>query len=364
MPIRGRRMLESPIDRNPARPPRLPINLLGPRNMPRIIEAIEILPRENVPVAIQESALQVRRQRAQRLQIIFVRGVNRVVADARGNEFVIARIVRFRRVHAGRGLLVNPQRLYPSVADVAGVGGTGHARKRARHGTSVAAREELPLAESEERELVNADEKKFRALILVHVVFVLAVAEARGGIIQPGDQVFRFVVALVKLARNIAAKIKQQRLFQFRKSPAQQQRVRGAMFVGLQDRFHQQRFRFSRAGCPTEEAILRGRPVKSALLGEGLVVRAEIEGNDIAGFVRTFIRSRIARRALLCQAWARGIRARCVLRSFASGALGFVIHKTLNAGCDGGHGVRDCARFVAGRTAIAVGAGRNVARSR
>ena len=39
------------------------------------------------------------------------------------------------------------------------------------HGTAVAAGEELPLAQGEERQLVDADEEKFRALILVDVAF-------------------------------------------------------------------------------------------------------------------------------------------------------------------------------------------------
>ncbi|MGH8277859.1 MAG: hypothetical protein ACRETH_14315 [Steroidobacteraceae bacterium] len=48
----------------------------------------------------------------------------------------------------------------------------------------------MPLAQREERELVDPDEEKFRALILIHVAFILAVAEARGRTVLPGDEVF------------------------------------------------------------------------------------------------------------------------------------------------------------------------------
>ena len=60
---------------------------------------------------------------------------------------------------------------------------------------AIAGREKLPLAQSEERQLIDADEQKFRALILVDVIFVAAVAEARGRAVLPRDDVLRLVVA-------------------------------------------------------------------------------------------------------------------------------------------------------------------------
>src|SRR5271163_4711185 len=107
---------------------------------------------------------------------MLVARVDRIVGDVRANEIEIGWIVLGGIFHAGRVLLVNPQRFDPGVADVAGIRRRGHARKRAGHWTTVAAGQELPLAQREKRQLVNADEKKFRALILVNVVLVLAVA--------------------------------------------------------------------------------------------------------------------------------------------------------------------------------------------
>ena len=173
VPVRGGGVLEAPVNADPARPPRFPVDLLGAHDVARVIEFVEILAGENVPIAIEKCAPQMRGQRAQSFQIIFIGGVNRIVGDARGNEIVIGGIVFAGIFHAGRGLLVNPQRFHPGVADVAGIGGGGHARKRSGDGTAIAAGEELPLAQSEKRELVDADEKKFRALVLVNVVFVL-----------------------------------------------------------------------------------------------------------------------------------------------------------------------------------------------
>ena len=57
------------------------------------------------------------------------------------------------------------------------------------------------------RQFIDADEQKFRALILVDVVLVSAVAEARCGTVCPGDQMLRFVVARVHRARNIAPEV-------------------------------------------------------------------------------------------------------------------------------------------------------------
>ena len=70
VPIRRRRMLESPVNRNPARPPRLPFDFFGARGVASQIEAVEILAGENIPIAVEKRALQIRRQRQQRLLII------------------------------------------------------------------------------------------------------------------------------------------------------------------------------------------------------------------------------------------------------------------------------------------------------
>ncbi len=76
--------------------------------------------------------------------------------------------------------MIHPQRLDPGVADVSRVRRTRHAAYASRHATAVARRQELPLLQRKVRQLINADEKKFRALILVNVVLVTAVAEASG----------------------------------------------------------------------------------------------------------------------------------------------------------------------------------------
>src|SRR5207244_12714750 len=93
-----------------------------------------------------------------------------------------------------------PQRFCPGVAEVAGVGRAGHIRKRARHRTPVAAGEELPLVEREERQLVDANEEELGALILVDVILTLAVAKPRGRAVAPGDNVFAVVVAAIEFA--------------------------------------------------------------------------------------------------------------------------------------------------------------------
>ncbi len=136
----------------------------------------------------------MRRQRAQRLQIIFIAGVNRIVGDARGNEIVVGRIVLASGFSIpGAGCLSIHSDFTQAWPMLPGFVAAGHARKRAGHGTAIAAGKKLPLAQGEKRQLVDADEKKFRALILVDVVFALAVAEARGRAVPPGDDVLRFV---------------------------------------------------------------------------------------------------------------------------------------------------------------------------
>src|SRR5208282_3349551 len=134
----------------------------------------------------------------------------------------------------------------------------GHVGKCAGHGTPIARSEKLPLLEGEERQLVNADEKIFGALILVDVVFAFAVAEARRRTIPPRDDVLRVVEGAIEFARNIAAKIEQKRGFEFGKRAAEKKRVRAHAFVRLKDRFHQKRFRFARAGGAAKETIFCG----------------------------------------------------------------------------------------------------------
>jgi hypothetical protein len=136
----------------------------------------------------------------------------------------------------------------------------------------------LPLAQRKHRQLVNANEKKFRALILVNVVLALAVAEARGRTVLPRDQVLRFLKTLVKLARDVSTEIVQQRLLELGERAPKQQRVGVRVLVRLDDRFHQQRLRFARACSATEQTIFRGRRVKLLLLGEWRVSEIDSRG--------------------------------------------------------------------------------------
>jgi hypothetical protein len=59
MPISRGRMLESPVNRNPAWPPWLPLDLLRARRVSPQIEAVEILPRENFSIPIEKRTLQI-----------------------------------------------------------------------------------------------------------------------------------------------------------------------------------------------------------------------------------------------------------------------------------------------------------------
>src|ERR1700730_15912796 len=120
------------------------------------------------------------RERFQGATIIRVLGVNRVVFEPRANEIVVAGIIEITAVKSGRRLVIDPQRFHPGVADVAGIGRAGHARAAAWNRTAIARSEKLPLLQGEVRQLIEADELKLRALILVDVAFVAAIAEARG----------------------------------------------------------------------------------------------------------------------------------------------------------------------------------------
>src|SRR5579864_993310 len=106
-------MLEAPVNRDPAGPPgffaKSGADLLGSPDVARIVKAIEILAGEDVPAAVEKRAPQMGRQRAQHLQVVLVARVDGVVANSRGNEIVVGGIVLRGTLHAGRGLLVNPQ---------------------------------------------------------------------------------------------------------------------------------------------------------------------------------------------------------------------------------------------------------------
>src|SRR6202043_4032242 len=62
MPVHRAGMLEAPVDRNPPRPPRLKSQLFGAHGVAPELEDVEILPGENVPVAIEKRTPQMFRQ--------------------------------------------------------------------------------------------------------------------------------------------------------------------------------------------------------------------------------------------------------------------------------------------------------------
>src|SRR5260370_29492347 len=99
--------------------------------------------------------------------IFRVVGVNRIVVEPGANEIVVARIVQIRALESRRRLVIHPKRLDPSVADVSRVRRTRHARHDSLprafpvrvnlRWAAVARGEELPLLQSEMRELINSD---------------------------------------------------------------------------------------------------------------------------------------------------------------------------------------------------------------
>ena len=113
--------------------------------------------------------------------------------------------------------MIDPQRFYPGVADVARVGRAGHVRANGLpcplaacvclDGAAIAAGQKLPLFQREVRQLIDADEQKLRALVLVHVVFVAAIAEARCRAVLPRDDMLRFVVLAIVRLRYVAPEI-------------------------------------------------------------------------------------------------------------------------------------------------------------
>ena len=195
--------------------------MLGSRRVPPHIEKIEILPGEDVPIAFEKRLPQMSRQRVQRLQIIRVVAIERIIGNGGANEGVIGGIILPRTVHPRRRPLIHPKRLHPGVPDIAGVCRRGHIGSRPRNRAAIAAGEKLPLAQREVRELVNTDKEKFRALVLVDVVFACGIAEASGRAIVPGDHVLRFVVTLIDVARHVPTKISDQRCLELWKGAPQ-----------------------------------------------------------------------------------------------------------------------------------------------
>src|SRR2546427_10686701 len=144
---------------------------------------------------------------------------------------------------------------------------------------------EQRLREREVRQLVEPDKQKFGALILVDVAVVAAEAKARGGAVVPGDQPLRFIEAAVQTARNVAAKISEERGLQLRIGAAQQQRVAAGRFVRLKNRFPQQRLGLAGASGASEQSILRRRAMKLFLARKRVVVIGQAE-SDTVGYAR------------------------------------------------------------------------------
>jgi hypothetical protein len=86
-------MLKSPVDRDPARPPWLEPQLLGAHGVAAELKDIEVLPRENVPVALEKGATEMFRQRLERAMIRLVVRVDRIIGKPGANEIVIALVV-------------------------------------------------------------------------------------------------------------------------------------------------------------------------------------------------------------------------------------------------------------------------------
>src|SRR5579863_3799329 len=70
MPVDRAGMLKTPVNRDPARPPGLEAQLLGAHGVAAELEDVEILPGENVPVAIQKRPAQMFRQLCSGLRFV------------------------------------------------------------------------------------------------------------------------------------------------------------------------------------------------------------------------------------------------------------------------------------------------------
>src|SRR5579859_682191 len=275
MPIHRARMMKSPIDRNPARQPRFQSQIFRPRRVPSDVEHIEILPRENVPIAFQKRAAQMFRQRFERLAVLRVVRVDRIVVKPRANKIVLARVVKLRPLKSRRRRMIHPKRLYPRMTDIPRIRRARHARKTSPHRTPVARRQKLTLLQRKMRKFIEPDEQKLRALILINVVLAAAISKTRGRTVQPRHHVLRFVVTLVKLSRHIAPEIRQQRTLQLRIRPPQKQRVAAVHTIGLRDRFPKQSLGFSRPRRAAKQPVFRVRFMKLVLPLERRVVVAE-----------------------------------------------------------------------------------------
>src|SRR3989442_8795107 len=86
MPIDRAGMLESPVNRNPARPPGLEPELFRARGVPAILENVEILPGEDVPVAFKKRTPQMLRGGVGGGGVLGGVGVRGVVVEPRANE--------------------------------------------------------------------------------------------------------------------------------------------------------------------------------------------------------------------------------------------------------------------------------------
>src|SRR5579859_4346639 len=272
-------MLKTPVNRNPARPPGLEAQLLGAHGVAAELEDVEILPGENVPVAIQKRPAQMFRQSFERAAVLGVVGVNRIVGQLGANEIVVARVVQLRPLEARRRRVIDPQRFHPGVANIAGIAGAGHARNALWNWAAIARREKLPLLQREVRQLIEPNEEKLRALILVDIIFVAAIAEARGRTVVPGDDVLGFIVSAVERARHVAPEICQQRRFQLWIRAPQQQRIRTGLIVRLANRFKEQRFRLARTSGASEESVFCRTMMKLQLALKCVVVDAIIVRN-------------------------------------------------------------------------------------
>src|SRR6266404_9736074 len=157
-------MLKAPIDRNPSRPPGVKPQFFGANRVPAKLEHIEVLPGENVPVALEKCTAQMLRQRLERAVIRRVVRVNRIIGKLGANKIVIAFVVQLWPLESRRWHAIDPQRLHPCMPDVAGIARASHARETFRHRTAIARSQKLPLLQREVRQLIEPDEQKLRAL--------------------------------------------------------------------------------------------------------------------------------------------------------------------------------------------------------
>src|SRR5258708_13755433 len=86
MPVNRAGMLKAPVDRNPARPPRLQPQLLRARGVAPDLKDVEVLTRKDVPIAFEKRAPQMLRQRFERAAVLRIVGVNRIIVDPRAKD--------------------------------------------------------------------------------------------------------------------------------------------------------------------------------------------------------------------------------------------------------------------------------------